>query len=64
MADETPPRPWTFDDECEAIREVSEERRLRNLGIDPDRMNSLEILLELKKRMAKIKKEEAEEEQD
>jgi len=46
-------RPWTRADEENELLEVSEERRLRRLGIDPD-ADSLAILIALKKRMAEI----------
>lgn len=41
--------------------EVSEDRRLRRLGIDPD-LPSWEIYTELKRRMAQIEAENAEQE--
>jgi hypothetical protein len=56
-------RPWTREDEENALLEVSEERRLRRLGIDPD-ADFPTILRELKKRMAEIKRIEAHEEKD
>jgi len=52
-------RPWTRADEENELLEVSEERRLRRLGIDPD-ADSLTILLELKKRWAEIQREKDE----
>ena len=42
-------RPWTWQDEENLLLEVSEDRRLWRLGIDPD-ADQLTIWLELKKR--------------
>jgi hypothetical protein len=49
-------QPWTRGDEENLLLEVSEDRRLQNLGIDPD-ADSLTILLELKKRWAEIQRQ-------
>lgn len=49
-------RPSTRADEENLLLEVSEDRRLRRLGIDPDQ-DSLAIMLQLKKRMADIEAE-------
>jgi hypothetical protein len=44
MSDKLPDdAPWTRFDEHNLLLEISEERRLRDLGIDPE-MNQLEIL--------------------
>jgi hypothetical protein len=51
-------QPWTHQDEENLLLEVSEDRRLQNLGIDPD-ADSLTILLELKKRMAEIERQKS-----
>lgn len=48
-------RPWTRHDEENLLLEISEDRRLQNLGIDPD-SDSLAILIALKKRMAEIQR--------
>jgi len=45
-------------DEENLLLEVSEDRRLRRLGIDPD-LPQWEIYLELKKRLAQIEAEKA-----
>jgi hypothetical protein len=58
---ETEERRWTREDEENALLEVSEERRLRRLGIDPD-ADSLTILLELKRRWAEIQRDKDEKE--
>jgi len=42
-------KPWTSQDEENLLLEVSEDRRLRRLGIDPD-ADQWTIWLELKKR--------------
>ncbi len=49
----------TEHDEINVLHEVAEEDRLRRQGLDPDKMDSLELLLELKRRMAQIKEEKA-----
>ena len=49
----------TGHDEINVLHEVAEEDRLRRQGLDPDKMDSLELLVELKRRMAKIKEEKA-----
>ncbi len=49
-------RPWTRADEENELLEVSEERRLRRLGIDPD-APLIEIWTELKRRMKIIEAE-------
>jgi hypothetical protein len=64
MADpDNPPatgdKPWTRHDEENLLLEISEDRRLQHLGIDPDQ-DSLAILLQLKKRMAEIEAEKRE----
>jgi hypothetical protein len=51
-------RPWTSIDEENAILEVSEDRRLRRLGIDPDQPQ-LFIWLELRKRAKEIEERRA-----
>ncbi len=48
-------KPWTHADEENLLLEISEDRRLTNLGIDPD-ADSLAILIALKKRMAEIQR--------
>jgi hypothetical protein len=40
----------------------NEDLRLYRQGLDPDEMNSLEIMVELDRRMAEIEREEEEEE--
>lgn len=45
---------WTGRDEENLLLEISEDRRLRTLGIDPD-SDSLEILLQLKEPLAAIR---------
>jgi hypothetical protein len=47
--DDPETKPWTHFDEENLLLEVSEDRRLRRLGIDPDE-HPLLILLELRKR--------------
>jgi hypothetical protein len=47
---------WTRADEENALLEVSEDRRLVRLGIDPD-ADSLTIMLELKKRWVEIQRD-------
>jgi hypothetical protein len=56
----------TLDYGCSApeIGLYNDEIRLWRLGLDPDTMTSLDILLELKRRMAEIKKEEEEQERE
>jgi hypothetical protein len=51
--------PWTDEDEENLLLDVSEDRRLQRLGIDPDG-TSLDILIALKKRMAEIEAENLE----
>jgi hypothetical protein len=45
--------PWTSGDEETAILEISEDRRLRRLGIDPDLPDPV-IYLELLKRAKQL----------
>jgi hypothetical protein len=51
--DDPETKPWTHFDEENLLLEVSEDRRLRRLGIDPDE-HPLLILLELRKRKEAI----------
>jgi hypothetical protein len=59
MPADEPSKPWTSVDEYDLQLEVSEDRRLRELGIDPDQ-NQLEIWMELRRRADKIDAERAE----
>jgi hypothetical protein len=63
MADESKPeasegKPWTRLDEENLLLEISADRRLVRLGIDPDG-DPLEIWLELKRRMEEIERQKA-----
>jgi hypothetical protein len=52
-------------DHCNSAPDIglyNDDIRLWRLGLDPDKQTSLDILIELKRRMAEIKKEEAEQE--
>jgi hypothetical protein len=51
-------RPWTRNDEENLLLEISEDRRLARLGIDPD-ANPLEITLQLKERLRQIQSQSA-----
>jgi hypothetical protein len=51
---ENPNEPvWTRSDEENLLLDISEDRRLVRLGIDPD-ANPLEILLQLRERLRQI----------
>jgi hypothetical protein len=56
-------KPWTSQDEENLLLEISEDRRLRRLGIDPD-ADQLTILIEVKKRMREIEEERARKRQE
>ena len=56
-----PPR-TSFDEE-NLLHEINEDNRLRRLGIEPDDMDSLAILIALKKKVADIKREKLERKQ-
>ncbi len=63
MADDNKPdssntEPWTRSDEENLLLEISEDRRLIRLGIDPDG-NPLQILLQLRRRMPEIERRKA-----
>jgi hypothetical protein len=58
--DAKPAKPWTSFDEENLRHEINEDNRLRRLGIEPDEMDSLAILVALKKRVAEIKQEKLE----
>jgi hypothetical protein len=54
-------------DHCRSAPDIglyNDDIRLWRLGLDPEKMTSLDILIELKRRMAEIKKQEAEEEKE
>ena len=51
-------RPWTHSEEENLLLEISEDRRLIRLGIDPDG-TPLEIWLQLKERQAQIERRKA-----
>lgn len=51
-------KPWASQDEENLLLEAREDRRLRRLGIDPDRPQ-LFIWLELKKRAKEIEERRA-----
>lgn len=51
-------KPWTRQDEENLLLEISEDRRLVRLGIDPD-APQIEIYLELIKRMKALDEEKA-----
>jgi len=53
-------KPWTSFDEENLLHEVNEDNRLRRLGIEPDEMDSLAILIALRKKAADIKQEKLE----
>jgi hypothetical protein len=46
MSDDDDSKPWTAADEHNLLLEISEDSRLRNIGIDPDQ-SDLDILLDL-----------------
>jgi hypothetical protein len=63
MADDNKPdssntEAWTRSDEENLLLEISEDRRLIRLGIDPDG-NPLQILLQLRRRMQEIERRKA-----
>ena len=58
--DGKPAKPWTSFDEENVLHEINEDNRLRRLGMEPDDMDSLAILIALKKNVAEIKKEKLE----
>jgi hypothetical protein len=54
-------------DHCHSAPDVglyNDDIRLWRLGIDSDKMTSLDIMIELQRRMAEIKKKEAEQEKE
>jgi hypothetical protein len=55
--DAKPAKPWTSFDEENLLHEVNEDNRLRRLGIEPDEMDSLAIMIALRKQVAEIKQE-------
>jgi hypothetical protein len=64
MAEEgRPAKSWTSFDEENLLHEISEDNRLRRPGIEPDAMDSLAILIALKKKVADIKQEKLERKQ-
>lgn len=58
--DAKPAKPWTSFDEENLQHEINEDNRLRRLGIEPDKMDSLAIMIALKKKVADIKQEKLE----
>lgn len=46
MSDDDDSKPWTSADEHNLLLEISEDNRLRNIGIDPDQ-SDLDILIDL-----------------
>jgi hypothetical protein len=48
-------QPWTREDEENLLLEISEDRRMARLGIDPDG-NPLQILLQLRRKMHEIER--------
>ena len=58
--DGQPATPWTSFDEENLQHEINEDNRLRRLGIEPDEMDSLAILIALRKKAADIKQEKLE----
>ena len=54
---------WTSFDEENLVHEINEDNRVRRLGIEPDEMDSLAILIALKKKVAAIKQEKLERKQ-
>jgi hypothetical protein len=61
--DSQPAKPWTSFDEENLLHEVNEDNRLRRLGIEPDDIDSLAILIALKKKVAEMKQEKLERKQ-
>lgn len=55
-----PAEPWTSFDEENLLHEINEDNRLRRLGIEPDQMDSLAILIALRKKVADTKQEKLE----
>jgi hypothetical protein len=54
-------------DHCHSAPDVglyNDDIRLWRLGIDSDKMTSLDIMIELQRRMAEIKKKEAEQQKE
>jgi hypothetical protein len=58
--DGQPATPWTSFDEENLLHDINEDNRLRRLGIEPDEMDSLAILIALRKKAADIKQEKLE----
>lgn len=56
MSDDDDSKPWTSADEHNLLLEISEDNRLRNIGIDPDQ-SDLDILIDLLRIQAKDKEE-------
>jgi hypothetical protein len=46
MSDDDDSKPWTSADEHNLLLEISEDNRLRNIGINPDQ-SDLDILIDL-----------------
>ncbi len=58
--DGKPAKPSTSFDEENLLHEINEDNRLRRLGMEPDEMDSLAILIALKKNVAESKQEKLE----